>query len=102
MKKSIYAIGERIRRRRKEIGWTQKDLALRTGTSYKYIGHVETGVKFPSLEMLILIARELDVSLDWLIGEDEADDPEEKFLKEVTEFIRRDMKKYGIQAGKRK
>ena len=102
MKKSIYAIGERIRRRRKEIGWTQKDLAQRTGTSYKYIGHVETGIKFPSLEMLILLARELDVSLDWLIGEDEADDPEEAFLKEVTEFMRRDMKKHGIQAGKRK
>ena len=100
MKKSIYAIGERIRRRRKEIGWTQKELAQRTGTSYKYIGHVETGIKFPSLEMLILLARELEVSLDWLIGEDEADDPEEAFLKEVTDFLRNTMRNHNIRAVK--
>ena len=102
MKKSIYAIGERVRQRRKEIGWTQKELAQRAGTSYKYIGHVETGVKFPSLEMLILLARELDVSLDWLIGEEDDDNPEEAFVKEVTEFIRKDMKKYGLRPEKPK
>ena len=96
MKKSIYAIGGRIRQRRKEFGWTQKELAQRAGTSYKYIGHVETGVKFPSLEMLILLARELDVSLDWLIGVDDVGTPMEAFLQDVMEYIRADLEKYGI------
>ena len=54
----------------KKKRWTQKELAQRIGTSYKYISHVENGVKFPSLEMLICIARELDVSLDYLISSD--------------------------------
>ena len=70
MRKSIYCIGQRIKECRKEKRWTQKELAQRIGTSYKYISHVENGVKFPSLEMLICIARELDVSLDYLISSD--------------------------------
>ncbi len=116
MRKSIYCIGTRIRERRKEKGWTQKDLAQRIGTSYKYISHVENGVKFPSLEMLICLARELDVSLDYLISSEEIGDdvkgeavtrmllsgcsPEEEALfADVIVSIRNGLKKYGFQTG---
>ena len=68
MSRTIYAIGARIREQRKAKSWTQKDLAQRIGTSPKYLSHVENGAKFPSLEMLICLARELDVSLDSLIS----------------------------------
>ena len=43
MKKSIYAIGERIRRRRKEIGWTQKDLAFYGGVGLRFVRDLEQG-----------------------------------------------------------
>ncbi len=107
MRKSIYCIGTRIRERRKEKGWTQKDLAQRIGTSYKYISHVENGVKFPSLEMLICLARELDVSLDYLISTDTLPDAssmeeirllldncsegEKAFLLDIVGFIKERM-----------
>ncbi len=71
MKASIYCIGERVRDRRRQKNWTQKELAQRAGTTYKYISHVENGYKYPSLEMLICLARELEVTLDYLIGTDQ-------------------------------
>lgn len=78
MKASIYCIGERVRDRRRQKNWTQKELAQRAGTTYKYISHVENGYKYPSLEMLICLARELEVTLDYLIGTDQcAGDPAE-------------------------
>ena len=112
MRKSIYCIGERIREQRKEKGWTQKDLAQRVNTSNKYISHVENGVKFPSLEMLICLARELEVSLDYLIGADqvgagedgirsllaECSSEESAFLSDVIVSIREDLRKHGFRS----
>lgn len=114
MRKSIYCIGQRIKECRKEKSWTQKDLAQRIGTSYKYLSHVENGVKFPSLEMLVCIARELDVSLDYLIGSDkipnrieltdeitrllsDCSSEEYTFILEVITFLQAGMKKHGDQ-----
>ena len=118
MRKSIYCIGARIRERRREKGWTQKELALRVGTSNKYISHVENGVKFPSLEMLICLSREMDVSLDYLISAEPFQEdgdrpdgvlpdlpdctPEEKaFLSDVVHSIRTDLRKYRFHPGGR-
>ena len=113
MRKSIYFIGTRVKERRKEKCWTQRDLAQRVGTSYKYISHVENGIKFPSLEMLVCLARELEVSLDYLVGAEllsqsqkEMDmvqelwpdcSPEEHaFMVELIQFVQLGMKKHGI------
>lgn len=74
METSVYYIGDRVRERRRQMRLTQKELAQRIGTSYKYISRLENGSKFPSLEMLICIARELQISLDYLIRTDESED----------------------------
>ena len=42
--------GERVRIRRRELKITQADLAKRLGTSVGYIGHLERGVRSPSLD----------------------------------------------------
>lgn len=115
MRKSIYYIGQRIKERRKEKRWTQKDLAQRIGTSYKYLSHIENSVKFPSLEMLVCLSRELDVSLDYLISSDSdpttnsddsaeqinillsASSPEEySFLIELITFIHKSINKHDL------
>ena len=113
MRKSIYFIGTRVRERRKEKCWTQKELAQRVGTSYKYISHVENGIKFPSLEMLVCLARELEVSLDYLVSaellsqsETERDvvqqlwpdcSPDEyAFVVELIQFVQSGMKKHKL------
>ncbi|MFD9426706.1 MULTISPECIES: helix-turn-helix transcriptional regulator [unclassified Streptomyces] len=42
------AFGERLRRLREERGWTQEDLAYRTGYSPSHISGVETGARNPT------------------------------------------------------
>jgi len=63
------AIGQRIKYYRSERGFSQEQLAENIGVAHKYIGHIETGVKTPSLELLILFANALKVSAnDLLLG----------------------------------
>ena len=61
------SIGKRIKHYRAEKGFSQDKLAELVSTTYKHISNIETGVKGPSIEMLILIANALDVSADDLL-----------------------------------
>ena len=61
-------IGERIRKYRKERGWTQTQLAVEADLLTCYISFYETGKWLPSLLNIIAIADALNVSLDDLVG----------------------------------
>ena len=61
------SIGTRIKQYRTEKKMSQEDLANKIGTIHKHLSNIETGVKSPSLELLILIANALDVSADDLL-----------------------------------
>ncbi len=64
-------LGERIRERRKELGWTQDQLASRSGISKGFLSDLENGKRKVSAENLMGIAQVLDLSLDYLMkGED--------------------------------
>ena len=85
-----------LRERRRQMNLTQKDLAQRIGTSYKYISRLENGKKFPSLEMLICIAGELEVSLDYIINADQfqrSSSTEEILFNSFNKFHRSDFEK---------
>ena len=62
------AIGENIRKIRKEKKLTQKELAERIGTTESNINNYEKGRNKPTTDMLVKICLELDVSADWLLG----------------------------------
>ncbi|NBB69503.1 MAG: helix-turn-helix domain-containing protein [Alphaproteobacteria bacterium] len=73
------AIGERIRRRRVELGLTQEQLACRLGLSYQQIQKYERGTNSISASRLYALARRLDVApgyffADLDIPKDEGDD----------------------------
>lgn len=55
-------IGKRVQKRRKEVGYTQEQLAEKIGISRAYMGFIEQGRNAPSLEVLQKIARALKVS----------------------------------------
>ncbi len=61
-------IGERIRRRRTQLGLTQEQLARTIGVSYQQIQKYETGANRIPAGSLHLIARRLDVSLDYFLA----------------------------------
>lgn len=60
-------IGKRIKATRTQQRMTQADLAERTGFSNVYISYIEAGEKRASLDALLRIANELDLSLDSLV-----------------------------------
>lgn len=72
----IKAAGVRARKRRKEMGLSQKFVAFEAGyTSPTMISEFELGVQMPTSEKLVAIARVLQVSVDWILGAKDAPEP---------------------------
>lgn len=61
------ALGKRIREARKKRGLTQLDLSERTHCSSSYLSYIENGIKCISLELLVDVANELNMSADMLL-----------------------------------
>jgi transcriptional regulator with XRE-family HTH domain len=59
-------LGSRLRRKRRERGWTQEELALRAGTNQAVIQKIENG-KSLRPRKIDEIARVLDVNPAWLM-----------------------------------
>jgi transcriptional regulator with XRE-family HTH domain len=60
-------LGKRIKERRQSSGLTQEDLAKITQITLQHISSIEQGKRTPSLNLLIKIAEQLKVSLDYLV-----------------------------------
>jgi transcriptional regulator with XRE-family HTH domain len=55
------ALGEALRRRRAELGWTQEELADQAHTDLRQIGGIERGTRNPSYLTLVRLAGALRV-----------------------------------------
>lgn len=70
MREDIYrAVGLRVRRERKRLGWTLEELGERCGMHPGYIGQLERGVKKVSLAALARIAEALGAPVGALLDE---------------------------------
>lgn len=66
--------GDRIRLWREQRGLAQNEFAQRMDMNIPQLSRYETGRSDPSLEILVRLAKELDVTTDYLLGlVDEAD-----------------------------
>jgi len=63
MKFILQNFGSKIRKLRKTKGWSQEDLAFKTGLDRTYIGGIERGERNPSLKNIIKIAKSLNVEI---------------------------------------
>lgn len=81
----------RIRERRRALNITIKQLAEIVGVSVGAISHYETGRRAPDPDMLSRIASALGVSVDYILGRDDAD-PSQKSEK-APEDMRAEAKK---------
>jgi transcriptional regulator with XRE-family HTH domain len=59
------SVGARLRRRRLELGLTQRDLS-EPGISYAYISRLESDARTPSVKALRKLAPKLQTSVSWL------------------------------------
>ena len=66
-------IGEKIRTARKAMGLSQETLAEKLGVSVQAVSTWERGENLPETRKLISLAKELRVSLDDLVSEEEGD-----------------------------
>jgi transcriptional regulator with XRE-family HTH domain len=68
-------VGPKLRRLRQDHGSTLASLATATGISVSTLSRLESGRRRPSLELLLPIARVLQVPLDELVESREVEDP---------------------------
>jgi transcriptional regulator with XRE-family HTH domain len=81
----IMDVGQRIRMIRTRRGLKQSELAEKTGLSQITVSRIETGrTKVVKPEILRVIAENLDVSVDYLLG---GDNPEDMESGPVTDDI---------------
>lgn len=64
----------RLRAIRRHLGWSLDELAARSGVGASTISRIETGHRSISFDVLIPLARELDVSVDELVASERTDD----------------------------
>ena len=69
----MYDLGFRIKEIRTRRGLSQKELAQRINKSKSAVCGYETNAQIPPLEVLVSIASVLNVSLDYLVGFEEAE-----------------------------
>ena len=79
------ALGERIRRARKQKRMTQENLAEACDLSTAHIGHIERGTRALSIESLVTISEVLEVSTDYLLMD--ISNSEEKNLSGIFSAI---------------
>jgi transcriptional regulator with XRE-family HTH domain len=81
------SIGDRIREARKQVGFSQMDLARKVGVTQPAVANWESGVHDPRRLMLAKIADALMVSPDWLASG--ARSPAEADKHPAAAYIRR-------------
>jgi transcriptional regulator with XRE-family HTH domain len=77
-------VGPRLRRVRKERGATLAGLSSATGISVSTLSRLESGLRKPSLELLLPIARAHQVPLDELVGAPQVGDPRIRAAKPIV------------------
>jgi len=64
----IRRIGQILKNRRLQFGYTQEFAAEKAGISYSYYTKIERGEQLPSLEVCVQLAKTFRLSLDQWIG----------------------------------
>lgn len=62
------AFGEAVRRRREELGWSQRELAEKMFTHETQVGKIERGIRNPSLQVVFDLESVLNVRLGEIFG----------------------------------
>lgn len=61
-------LGQKVKKRRSQLGMTQVELRAKTGLSQGYISMLEKGIFDPTAPVIIKLAIALTMSADELLG----------------------------------
>jgi transcriptional regulator with XRE-family HTH domain len=79
-------IGSKIINLRKKANISQSELAKRVSVSRTIIGNYERNENTPSVDILLKIANEFDVSVDFLIGQGQLSTYDKDVLKRIDDI----------------
>lgn len=65
-------VGQRVREARIALGWTQEELAVRSGFSQQYVSDLERGLRNPTVVSLYEMAQALETTPVALVTPDRA------------------------------
>ncbi len=84
-------LGEKITKQRKELNYTQEQLADLLGVSRQSVSKWESDIAYPETEKLIELGKLFDCSMDYLLKEEvtEKDDVQASGFTEKVEQISR-------------
>ena len=68
-------LGERLRRLRKEAGWTLQDLARRSGVSLSTLSKIENAQVAPTFDTLVKAAHGLGIGFETLLADSDSEPP---------------------------
>jgi transcriptional regulator with XRE-family HTH domain len=71
----MISFGDKIKKLRKDRGWSQDDLAEKAGIHGRHVGKYEIGKAMPNAETVVRIAEALEVSIDYLLRDDANENP---------------------------
>lgn len=83
-------MGKQIRHYRRQRGMSQSELAAALGLSAAHVGHIERASRRASLETVVAICEQLNVSLDVLIFPQS--DPEKTAARPSAELLLEKLK----------
>lgn len=83
-------IGEKITQLRRHKNLSQQEFADQIGVSRTIVGNYERNINTPSIEVLLKIAKALDVNIDFLVGEGEFSSFDKDTVKRIEDIERLD------------
>lgn len=75
--------GEKMKKARLKRGYTQEYMAEKLGVNKGTVSHYEKGKTFPNEEKLVRVSKVLNVSFDYLLGDEEHFEEREQSLYET-------------------
>ena len=107
------SIGRRIKRYRTDKGMSQDELGQIVFVNNEHISRIEAGKKYPSLDLIVMIANALDVSADDLLTENlkystspvdteiqylllDCNQDEKAILTKTVKFLKATLSEFGI------
>ena len=83
-------IGEKIKQRRKELRWSQRDLAEKMGYNHSTVTRIETGKIDIPQSRIVQFSEVLNVDISYLMGwEEEKPTVDDRLSKDMQELIGR-------------
>lgn len=85
-------IGEKIKQRRKELRWSQRDLAEKMGYNHSTVTRIETGKIDIPQSRIVQFSEVLNVDISYLMGWEEEKPTQEdelsESMKQLIDFVK--------------